>query len=1042
MNPLITTLKEAKLMMRSIAFLVIFFHTFLILSPAAAAMRDEINKEGNSPLSDESQLSEYYIEAIENLVQLKQLRNEGKDTDAVLGELKTLQTQIEALNETVTENFTIAEAVLLEKQLPEVIVKRHNKMATQFTSKNKAFMALLNKETKTNLLSDIARGIHNFIDGEEVKPDQTISTTSVSDGKFVFKTSDFKRSQQAFDPNNLGTNSRRPDKSNTPKINKQQFIDNGFLNSPRMTSAALGDFTFSGLEDADNPLYLAATDEVQLTQSIKDKAVELDHDAVKIYHWVRNNIEWLPSWGAIQDAELTLEAKRGNAMDIASLTISLLRASQIPARYVHGTIDVPPEDFKNWAGGFNTKEAAGDYASSAGIPLTLQTTNYADGTSVKTMRLEHIWVEAATDFQPSRGAVNQDADTWVQLDPSFKQYEYQEGLDVVAISGLDMDQLAQDFVDSGTVNEAEGWATGFDPSILQNAQTQAQEKLEAHIATLDNPTVGDVIGGKKTIIKEYPALPSSLPNRIVVVGTRYDKLPSALQQTIEFAFARDILGDIIDPITFPFAKLNNEKVNLSFKPATQADEDALAALIPDNISDVNQLPTSLSSSIRVIPELKVNGEVVKTGASMGLGYELPFVTGIRFAGKGYIRTPREYKVVAGSFLNVNVFAGSVSPVKLEKLQEKLKATKTTLESADQTEIAALTRDDILGDMFYAGGLGYYAQLLSLSYISGLKAKGYYQLAAGYGTVGYEPEVNSFFGQPRGIKTGGVAFDIPMIHITANQDGDAEKARQFTLQIGTLSSALEHITPEQMFAPTDPNAPKPDAISAVKALQKASAAGQKIYQINQANMGQILPLLNHDQASKDEIRRALNAGKDVTTHTDKVSIPGGWSGFGYIITDPVVGDGVYKISGGLNGGEIEVKDAVTGILAVKDIFEISSEKSKFVVASSIVSSINGIVGDQFMRKMQDSVTTLSNSSSPYCLTASQGGAISVALTQLQGMGGEAIFSLSKPVLLLGQMIALTYIAILILHFIKMNQALGECGNVMYFPVRKRFFSRVV
>ena len=63
----------------------------------------------------------------------------------------------------------------------------------------------------------------------------------------------------------------------------------------------------------------------------------------------------------------------------------------------------------------------------------------------------------------------------------------------------------------------------------------------------------------------------------------------------------------------------------------------------------------------------------------------------------------------------------------------------------------------------------------------------------------------------------------------------------------------------------------------------------------------MPLLNHDQITKNEIRRALNAGKDVTTHTDKVSISGGWSGFGYIITDPVVGDGVYKISGGLNGG---------------------------------------------------------------------------------------------------------------------------------------------
>ncbi len=63
------------------------------------------------------------------------------------------------------------------------------------------------------------------------------------------------------------------------------------------------------------------------------------------------------------------------------------------------------------------------------------------------------------------------------------------------------------------------------------------------------------------------------------------------------------------------------------------------------------------------------------------------------------------------------------------------------------------------------------------------------------------------------------------------------------------------------------------------------------------MNQILPLLKHDRETLNDIARALNAGKDVTTHTDAVSIPG-WSGFGYIITDP--GVGVYKISGGSNG----------------------------------------------------------------------------------------------------------------------------------------------
>ncbi len=50
---------------------------------------------------------------------------------------------------------------------------------------------------------------------------------------------------------------------------------------------------------------------------------------------------------------------------------------------------------------------------------------------------------------------------------------------------------------------------------------------------------------------------------------------------------------------------------------------------------------------------------------------------------------------------------------------------------------------------------------------------------------------------------------------------------------------------------------------------------------------------------DEIRYALNAGKEVITHTGAVQVPS-WSGAGYIITDPQTGDGAYKISGGGNG----------------------------------------------------------------------------------------------------------------------------------------------
>jgi hypothetical protein len=148
----------------------------------------------------------------------------------------------------------------------------------------------------------------------------------------------------------------------------------------------------------------------------------------------------------------------------------------------------------------------------------------------------HVWIEAALDDFPSRGAVNRAADTWVPLDPSFKQYAYQEGLDALSIAGIDPQALAQQFIDSGEVNDAEGWVSRLDPEVLIAAQEQAQEKLAQYIdENLPEATVGDVIGARRTIVEAYPILPAALPNKLIARGARYDPLPSSLQQRITWS---------------------------------------------------------------------------------------------------------------------------------------------------------------------------------------------------------------------------------------------------------------------------------------------------------------------------------------------------------------------------------------------------------------------------------------------------------------------------------------------------------------------------
>jgi len=99
------------------------------------------------------------------------------------------------------------------------------------------------------------------------------------------------------------------------------------------------------------------------------------------------------------------------------------------------------------------------------------------------------------------------------------------------------------------------------------------------------------------------------------------------------------------------------------------------------------------------------------------------------------------------------------------------------------------------------------------------------------SIGYEPNVDYFFGVPRAITIGGAVMNIPILNITATDSPPstaAEDKKSYILQIGMLSSALEHAVPEQLFT-TDRTNPA-DAISAVKALSKANAQGQRIYHI--------------------------------------------------------------------------------------------------------------------------------------------------------------------------------------------------------------------
>ena len=95
----------------------------------------------------------------------------------------------------------------------------------------------------------------------------------------------------------------------------------GLLDSPLPDTYDLQPTLLAQATNLPTDADLAETIEVQFTDAIKTKAEELNKNPVKIYNWVRNNIEFVPTYGSIQGADYCLQTKQCNAFDTASLLI-------------------------------------------------------------------------------------------------------------------------------------------------------------------------------------------------------------------------------------------------------------------------------------------------------------------------------------------------------------------------------------------------------------------------------------------------------------------------------------------------------------------------------------------------------------------------------------------------------------------------------------------------------------------------------------------------------------------------------------------------
>ena len=352
---------------------------------------------------------------------------------------------------------------------------------------------------------------------------------------------------------------------------------------------------------------LAENEDIRITPEIRELAGRLGHSPVRLLHYVVNEIAYEPYFGSLKGAEGTLVSMAGGAIDQASLLIALLRASNIPARYVQGTAQfVNDERLLAWTGA-KTYGAAANILSMGKIPTSIPAPGKVEFT--------HVWVEACVPYGHYRGTgAGLTGHRWIPMDPSFKEKAYQSGIAV----NVEFDYA--DFMRRRTDG----------PDSLPHERYLRQ--VEAHVKSLPpdyaNHTLADVPYAGQRIRRSLDILPASLPYNVKdfkAWGTGYTAETATLPDA--YRHKTEISGTGFTSalnLSMPASVL--KRVTLSYKPASSGDAANYAAYVAGTFEPLqsgcfwflNKSGTCNLKPLNVRPEVRLDGASVFEGASSSI----------------------------------------------------------------------------------------------------------------------------------------------------------------------------------------------------------------------------------------------------------------------------------------------------------------------------------------------------------------------------------------------------------------------------------------
>ncbi len=593
-----------------------------------------------------------------------------------------------------------------------------------------------------------------------------------------------------------------------------------------------------------DPADLDPTIDVQFSDEIVALADSLGHSPVAMYNYVREHCEYQPYLGSRKGSQQTLTHGGGNDYDQASLLIALLRVSGVPGRYAAGNVKMEIDEALSWLG-MRHKVNAANLLATAGLNPTL----YIVGPDTVALGCDRVWVEAWLPFASYRGAPNDSAGyAWVPMDPVFKQYSYDLGINLPEEIGFDGEAFVDDYI------------SGFQPETpLDVFRQMLIDALPVHHP---GATYEDLFTTRRLVRETDGILPGTLPYELLVWDGTFSEIPAAMRYKIEFRVGGTSL---VYGTSLP--EIVEKQVTISYVGATPADQQLI-----DDAGGIFYVEDPYL--VNLLPVLKIDGCEVARGTSA-------VMMGTTQTSDMHFTTPEgdnnEIPVIynlitAGNYQGIGIDTEDALPAYFEEPETTCDESRSGQE-AHQLALTYLHNVDLAGDEI--------ADLMHLVVINDVSEA----IVENTVNVYFEGEL------PVEMEWTGMIVDADRKIVGPFSVDGVENSCDYMRLAGADGSIQENRLFEVRF--------DEEAISAIKILELASDSLIQICRI-ESDIDVECPGFDHSPSVRQAVQACLDQGREVIIPERSFTYYE-WSGTGWICIDPETCAAGYIIAGGHNGG---------------------------------------------------------------------------------------------------------------------------------------------